>query len=146
MKTVSLDDYEMKETYERSEMISSQYKPCTESHEQLLFGNLTSFAEVPNQQQWPTINGDARAKNYSIDCLDEMDNGFDINDVFIVPPLKPGMVQNNNNCTTTNKQHPSFFQLAKKFCDNIRNKSMVNVERTVDEITKQLALLRFAPC
>lgn len=149
-KTVPLDDCEMKETYDRSEMISSQYVPCTKSQQQqqLLFGNLTSF--VPNQlhqQQWPTINDDVRAKSYAVDWLGEnpVDNGFDINDVIIVPPLKSDMDQTNNNCTTANKQLPSFFQLAKEFCGNIRNMSMFNVD-CVDEITRQLARLRFAPC
>lgn len=153
----------MKETYERSEIISSQCVPCAEwqqqqqqrkqQQQQLLFGNLTSFA--PNQQQqqqqqrqWPTINDDGvRANSYTIDWPGEipMDNGFDINDVIIVPPLKPDIDQNNNNCNTANKRLPSFFQLAKKFCGNIRNMSMVNVAG-VDEITKQLALLHFTQC
>lgn len=140
----------MKETYQHSEMISTQYVPCAESQQQLLFGNLTSFVSNQQQQQQPqpTINDDVRTNTDTVDWLDEipMDNRFDINDVLIVPPIKSDILdQNNNNCTTTNKRHPSFFQLAKRFYGNIRNMSMVNVERTLDEITKQLALLRFAP-
>lgn len=152
-KTVPLDDYEMKEIYERSEIIAAQHVPCAgESHQQqqqLLFGNLASFALNQQQQQqpqWPTITDDVQTNSDSVDWLDEMpmDNGFDINDVLIVPPLKPGIDHNNNNCTAANKQHPSFFQLAKKICGNLRSMSMV--ERTLDEITKQMALLRFTPC
>lgn len=176
-KTVPLDDYEMKETYEPpSEMITSQHVPCVaETHEQpFFFGNLTSFAQNQQQQQpqqqqhqhqnhqkqqqqpqWPLSEvddvdgGDARAINGAqIDWLDEitMNNGFEINDVLIVPPLKPCIDQNNNeDFSATDKQYPSFFQMAKKIYGNLRNLSIVNFERTLDEITKQMALLRFTP-
>lgn len=164
-RAIPLDDYEMKETYdERSETITSQHVACAgEPHaQQLLFGNLTSFAlnqqqqqlhqEQQQQSQWPPINeddddGEVQASNDTVDWLDEipMYNGFDINDVLIVPPLKPGIDHNNNeDFTAPNKQNPSFFQFAKKIYGNLR--TMVNVERTLDEITKQMALLRFTPC
>lgn len=95
----------MHETYDRHEMSSSSVEP----HHQLLFGNMTSFA--PNQQQqqqqqwqqpqWPTVFNDGVQVNHGADDWLQgylpTDNGFDMNDVLILPPLKSSIDRNNNN-------------------------------------------------
>lgn len=130
------DPCECKMDIETSEITSAQTAvPRPESNSQRMFGNLTSFKE----SMWPTIGENSRANDFEEDWdkEDAANNHFDINDYLIVPPMKPGIDRNNNT-----KPSSSFFQLAKRFCGNVRN----NVECGIDEITKQLALLRFVPC
>lgn len=132
-KTALMECCEMDEAAEDSHSVSmnaTSVGPCTEPNQQRLFGHLTSFNQQQNQNPWSATVG------YEIDKYSEDDN-FDMTDYLIVPPLKIDIDQNNNT-----KQTPSFFQLAKRFCDSMRN----SVDRGIDEITKQLALLRFAPC
>lgn len=115
-----------------------------ESNSQRFFGNMTSFQQEQQQQQqqlnsWPTTVQELRYKHWDDDWSDENDaeSNFSMNDHLIVPPLKSDIDQNNNNI----KQIPSFFRMAKRFCNTMRN----GVDRSMDEITKQLASLRFSP-
>lgn len=57
-----------------------------------------------------------------------------------LPPKKDAIDQNNHV-----KRIPSFFRKAKLFCDNMLNKckSSGHIEQSIDEITMQMAQLRF---
>lgn len=137
-KNVPVDCYEWNmetDTCEPRNTLSNALR--AESSAQWLFENLSSG----KGNVWPTtFNEHHKQDNISSIWTDEnaTQNHFDINDYLIDPPSKPGYDENNNNI----KHNSSFFQLAKRFCGNMRN----SVDRGIDEITKQLALLRFVPC
>lgn len=53
------------------------------------------------------------------------------------PPINSSITNNNSKSS-----QPSFFKIAKDFCDNVKNKAKVNIDMGMDEITKRMASLQ----
>lgn len=53
------------------------------------------------------------------------------------PPINSIITNNNSKLS-----QPSFFKIAKDFCDNVKNKAKVNIDMGMDEITKRMASLQ----
>lgn len=117
------------------EMLESNTDPplYTESQTPMFFAHLTSFK--PNQ--WPAVN---QQTGHLINYQDAI--RFDSEQIGISAKqseVKHSLDRNNNNI----KQSPSLFQMAKNFCGNIMKKHKPNIESGLDEITIQMASLRF---
>lgn len=113
----------------------------TDPNPPLFFANIISF----EQSQWPQAAANQQMVymngwNYQVPETFYAENVNVVNSSEIYqPPLKQPIDLGTKNV----KPSPSFFQLAKTFCGNIMKKHKPNIELGLDEITNQMALLRF---
>lgn len=97
------------------------------------------------QSQWSQAAANQQMVNMNgWNC--QVPETFYVENVNVVNPseiYQPTLKESIDLGTKNIKPSPSLFQMAKTFCGNIMKKHKPNIELGLDEITNQMALLRF---
>lgn len=135
-KVAPLEDCEMK-SIETSDYIKEP-PPLYSESETPMFYNLSSFKPI----QWPPGNYQIGHLMNRQDAIrfDGTQSGISPKQSDVLESQSKHSPYQNNNV----KQSPSLFQMAKNFCGNIMKKHKPNIESGLDDITNQMALLRFS--